>query len=206
MTLLYTLGDQTLCLCCVVLCCHSLNIVSRAFYLVYETAQFGGMAAGPLLNTIIGHIDTEWRLWGGRISLPINPHNSVGLVMAGIDFAMLVFLYFFLPEPAPKPTEVTHDDDATNRNNTGTTNDEEKNTKLGWWDVFHAVPSYINLWLPIFCIICLNANYSLIETAFAPAAGTYYGNLKYPLPLIEMRTSISPELTPHLFSSSMSPV
>jgi len=144
------------------------DLTAASNYLSF--AQFGGMAAGPLLNTIIGHIDTEWRLWGGRISLPINPHNSVGLVMAGIDFAMLVFLYFFLPEPAPKPTEVTHDDDATNRNNTGTTNEEGRNTKLGWWDVFHAVPSYINLWLPIFCIICLNANYSLIETAFAPAA------------------------------------
>ena len=110
--------------------------------------------------------------------------------MAGIDLAMLVLLYFFLPEPAPKPTgEVIHDNDATTNSNTGTTNDEEMNTtKLGWWDVFQAVPSYINLWLPIFCIICLNANYSLIETAFAPAAGTYYGNLKSPLSFIEMRT------------------
>ena len=166
--------------------------LSFAFYLVSDTAQFGGMAAGPLLNTLIGHIDTEWRLWGGRISLPITPHNSVGLVMAGIDLAMLVLLYFFLPEPAPKqPTDtVTHDDDdATTKKNKGTTNDEEMNTtKLGWWDVFQAVPSYINLWLPIFCIICLNANYSLIETAFAPAAGTYYGNLKSPLSFIKMRT------------------
>lgn len=57
-----------------------------------------GMTMGPLVNLLLGEIDTEVRLFNG-VTIPVNPYNSVGLFVAAGQLSVLTVALLFFREP-----------------------------------------------------------------------------------------------------------
>jgi len=73
----------------------------RKLLSVMTMTKTGGMILGPLVNLLVSEIDTEITLFGGRLIIPLNPYNTVGLIIAGGEILLLIVMLFFLEEPIP---------------------------------------------------------------------------------------------------------
>jgi MFS transporter, ceroid-lipofuscinosis neuronal protein 7 len=109
-----------------------------------------GMAAAPGFNVFLSKVH------GQLFSLPITPLNSIGLVLFVANVLSFLVIYFLLKEPpAQSPSD---------------TPSEAKDAAFGRsWTFWESVFS-VEILVPIASILCLNANFQLLETGLAPAS------------------------------------
>jgi MFS transporter, ceroid-lipofuscinosis neuronal protein 7 len=109
-----------------------------------------GMAAAPALNVFLSKVR------GRLFSLRITPLNSIGLVLFVANVLSFLVIYCLLEEPPEHPPNDSHS--AANASEFGRS-----------WKFWKSVFS-IDIMVPIACILCLNANFQLLETGLAPAS------------------------------------
>jgi MFS family permease len=71
---------------------------------ILAMTRIGGMSIGPLVNIFLGTINTSWTL--GKFSVPIDPLNSVGLLLAFGNLLVVLVVFFLLEEPPEKPKKI----------------------------------------------------------------------------------------------------
>ena len=123
---------------------------------------FSGLAVAPYVNAYLANVNTTIHLIGFQI--PLNPYNSVGLLIAAFEVFGFVLVYFLLPEPSEQEEESTDSD-------TSVMDDKPKRLDSGWKAVFHELTHDIKLFLPLFAFFAAQSNYQLIEVSFPPAVG-----------------------------------
>jgi len=113
-----------------------------------------GMILGPLANIIVSEIDTEFQIFGLKVT--VDPNNSIGLLMVGGEIILAVIMLLFLQEPPDKKV-----------------NDKEKSaepsTKTESKGVLHAL-SHFDIFFPVFTMFVVICNYNLLLTTFSPVA------------------------------------
>ena len=70
-----------------------------------------GTIVGPMTNLLVSKIDTEFYLFG--VTIPVNPYNSVGLLMVGSEIILLILTSIFLVEPPEKEKDDNDNDKLT---------------------------------------------------------------------------------------------
>jgi MFS transporter, ceroid-lipofuscinosis neuronal protein 7 len=107
-----------------------------------------GMAAAPGLNVFLSEIN------GRFFSFDITPLNSIGLVLFVANILSFLVIYMLLQEPSEET-----------RPNSRSDNDIDERT-WRFWNSFLS----LEIIVPITSILCLNANFQLLETGLAPAS------------------------------------
>jgi MFS family permease len=59
-----------------------------------------GSIVGPITNLLVSEINTEWHIFD--VTIPVNPNNSIGLLMVGSEVVLLILTLIFLLEPPDK--------------------------------------------------------------------------------------------------------
>lgn len=152
-----------------------------------------GMAVGPGLNVLVAKVD-----------LPITPNwkldslNSVGIVLILANLISATAIYNFLDEPKAKQDDKDDENGDLNEKDkpiedTTTRND----TKAPIYEAFCSFLS-LDIMVPMLSIFTFNANFQIIETAFAPAAfdGIGWGTVESSMVL----GSIAPLFAAHMYS------
>lgn len=103
-----------------------------------------GMLLGPLLNLFVVSIDTSISIF--NYTIPLNPRNSPGLVLAAGELFLLVMTTLFLQEPKLKREKPLTDD--------------KEHTKTCLRDILTAV-THFDLVFPAFIMFVLISNWSL---------------------------------------------
>jgi ceroid-lipofuscinosis MFS transporter 7 len=101
-----------------------------------------GMSIGPLVNIALGTVDSSWTL--GNFSVPIDPLNSVGLLLAFGNLLVVLVVFFLLEEPPDKPKRIPVAVGASNYHD-----------KL-WKAIFS-----IEIILPLFVLLSVNSSFQL---------------------------------------------
>ena len=115
---------------------------------ILSMVRIFGMAAAPALNVFLSKVN------GQLFSLPITPLNSIGLVLFVANLISFLVIYCFLQEPPEQAkTESYSETQGTERN----------------WKFWKSFLSF-EIMVPIASILCLNANFQLLETGLAPAS------------------------------------
>ncbi len=106
-----------------------------------------GMTMGPLVNFFLGEIDTTIHI--GNITIPMNPYNSVGLLVAGGQLLVLVVALIVFIEPPEKVANV---------HSTNSTSTEEKSAGMKeFWKALWCVEIVI----PLIIVFVVNCNFQL---------------------------------------------
>ena len=108
----------------------------RIFYTLLSTSRTLGMVLGPLANILVSEIDTEFHVFGLRI--PVDPNNSVGLVMFGGEVLLVILTLFVFQDPPKEENQ--------NQNKRISALSVTKTEAKG---VLHAL-SYFDIWFPVF--------------------------------------------------------
>ena len=91
-----------------------------------------GTIVGPITNLLVTEINTEWHIFD--VTIPVNPNNSIGLLMVGSEFVLLILTLIFLLEPPDKK----NDEDAVLKDK----DKQEDDEKIG----FLYALGHIELW------------------------------------------------------------
>lgn len=69
---------------------------------VTSSARTAGLALafGPFLNSSIGGLDFELRMFG--LVAPVNVNNRDGLIPAFLEFITMLLTWFFVQDPPPR--------------------------------------------------------------------------------------------------------
>ena len=113
-----------------------------------------GMSLGPFLNAFLAGLDGQFKLFGVKVT----SSNSVGLLVMLLN-VVAGLLIFLVLENLPVRQE----------RRVSTTKLELRSVKDDRWAVTKAFFT-AEILVPFFVTFCYNANFQLIETAFAPAA------------------------------------
>lgn len=105
----------------------------RNVFTFLSMARTAGMVLGPLANMLVDKIDTEFQIFG--LQVPVNPNNSVGLLVLSGEVVLVLLTLRFLHEP---PENGNH----TKRKS------EISNTKAEAKGVLHAL-SYFDILFPV---------------------------------------------------------
>jgi MFS family permease len=103
-----------------------------------------GMLLGPLLNLLVVNIESSISIF--NYTVPLNPRNSVGLVLAAGELFLFILTSLFLQEPPPKKEKPLTED--TNP------------TKVGGKELWAAV-THFDLLFPAFIMFVLVSNFTL---------------------------------------------
>lgn len=103
-----------------------------------------GMLLGPLLNLLVVKIDTSVSIF--NYTIPLNPRNSVGLVLAAGELFLAIFTMTCLQEPPPKKEKPLAED--------------AEPTKVGRKELWAAI-NHFDLWFPAFIMFVLVCNFTL---------------------------------------------
>lgn len=108
-----------------------------------------GMVAGPLTNYLVSEINTEWKIFG--LTIPLDPNNSIGLIMVGGELILALITFLFFNEPPTKEDKL--DKIAAKADASSDSKKESKGVlyALGHFDIF----------FPIFTMFVVMCNYSL---------------------------------------------
>lgn len=153
-----------------------------------------GSIVGPITNLLVSGINTQFDI--GGVTIPVNPNNSIGLLMVGSEVFLLILTLIFLLEPPDKKdneaVDVLIDKD----------NKKEDSEKIGllyvlghleiWYvsclaSILYTIQMhyyfrsltnadlfflfiYLPVRFPIFAMFCVITNFSVFITAFAPVA------------------------------------
>ena len=126
-------------------------------------AKILGMTLGPGVNYFLGKVDSN--LFG----VPVNPLNSVGLLLAALNLIAAVVVFLMLPEPTSSSSSSNNNDKASIAAKLKTAAGDlssERPSFIQYWDLYLR----IELLLPMFLIFAANSAFQLVETALAPAA------------------------------------
>lgn len=108
----------------------------RNFYTLLSMSRTLGMVLGPLANLMVSEMNTELKFFG--LQLPIDPNNSVGLVMLGGEVLLIVLTLLVFQDPPVKENE----NKSKRRSTISVTKKEAKG-------VLHAL-SYFDIAFPVF--------------------------------------------------------
>ena len=75
----------------------------RNFYTLLSMSRTLGMVLGPLANLMVSEMNTELEFFGLRI--PVDPNNSVGLVMLGGEVLLVVLTLLIFQDPPENETK-----------------------------------------------------------------------------------------------------
>lgn len=73
----------------------------KTFLTLLSMSRTIGLAVGPLVNMVVMKINTEFKI-GNMITIPINPYNAAGLLIAVGEVFLLCVMLLFLQEPPEK--------------------------------------------------------------------------------------------------------
>jgi len=122
-------------------------------------AKTMGTIVGPLTNLLVSEIHTEFHLFG--VTIPVNPYNSVGILMVVSEIILLILVLIFLVEPPEKEEDdELKKDKKEEEEEKNDTNESKKGVLFGL--------THFDIWFPIFSMFCMIVNYSIFITAFAP--------------------------------------
>jgi len=113
-----------------------------------------GMIVGPFVNMLVSEIDTEFQIFG--LKIPVDPNNSIGLLMIGGEIVLVVLTLLFLQEPPEKEFQTKRKSETTG-------------AKTEAKGVLYAL-SHFDIFFPVFIMFVSLANFSLIFTALSPVA------------------------------------
>ena len=122
-----------------------------------------GMSLGPFLNAFLAKIPSP-------NSFGLTPYNSVGWLVALLNFLSMVIIYLFLPEIAKSPKHHHH-----HHHHHPPSNELSRDASpatMSFRGKFQILEAFfqIQILVPFVCTFVYNANFQLVETAFAPAA------------------------------------
>lgn len=137
--------------------------------MLLSLASGQGMAWGPFLNSFLEDVDFTINLFG--LTIPVNDINGVGILISLIQSINLFLIYFFLPEPPSKKRE----EETIMIEKAKLIQDEPEQENAGWNAVIQELTTDIKLFLPLFTLFVVNANYQLIEISFPPATSHALG-------------------------------
>jgi len=126
----------------------------RNVYSILTTCATLGMIVGPMTNLLVSEIDTEFQIFG--LKVPIDPNNSIGLLMVGGEIILIVITLIFLQEPPDRKV-----------NKKGKSDESGPKTESKG---FLYTLGHFNLFFPIFTMFVINCVFSLYGTAFSPVA------------------------------------
>eukprot|EP00980_Cylindrotheca_fusiformis_P011139 scaffold2557_cov121-Cylindrotheca_fusiformis.AAC.22 len=118
-----------------------------------------GMTIGPGINYFLDKVDST--IWG----VPLDPLNTVGLLLAVMNLVTLFIVYFFLPEPPEKVAKKKLEEVQPS---------EPALDTSGGSMFWHACLS-IDISLPCVILFASNSAFQLIETALPAAAADGLG-------------------------------
>jgi MFS family permease len=104
-----------------------------------------GMVVGPFVNMLVSKIDTEFQIFG--LKIPVDPNNSIGLLMLGGEIVLVILTLLFLQEPPEKEFQ-------KNRKS------EMSGAKTEAKGVLYAL-SHFDIFFPVFIMFVSLANFSL---------------------------------------------
>lgn len=118
-----------------------------------------GIIIGPVTNMLVAQINTSVTIFGGAVTIPLTPNNSIGLIMIGSEIFLAIVMMLFLQDPPEKETTT---DDKKEKQTKNDNDDEKKGIlyALTHFDIFF--PVYI-----FFVAICIQ---TFLATAFPPIA------------------------------------
>eukprot|EP00980_Cylindrotheca_fusiformis_P011140 scaffold2557_cov121-Cylindrotheca_fusiformis.AAC.23 len=115
-----------------------------------------GMAIGPGINYLLDKVDST------ILGVPLDPLNSVGLLLAVLNLLALLLVYFFLSEPPEKEAQKTLEEVHSST--------PALSKSVPW----RACLS-IDVWLPCVILFSANSAFQLVETALPAAAADGLG-------------------------------
>ena len=71
----------------------------RELLSIMTMTKVGGMILGPIVNILISEVNTSITI--GSLVIPLNPYNTVGLVIAIGEVILLIVMLLYLKEPVP---------------------------------------------------------------------------------------------------------
>eukprot|EP00584_Thalassiosira_punctigera_P005618 CAMPEP_0172530606 /NCGR_PEP_ID=MMETSP1067-20121228/4291_1 /TAXON_ID=265564 ORGANISM="Thalassiosira punctigera, Strain Tpunct2005C2" /NCGR_SAMPLE_ID=MMETSP1067 /ASSEMBLY_ACC=CAM_ASM_000444 /LENGTH=509 /DNA_ID=CAMNT_0013314849 /DNA_START=188 /DNA_END=1717 /DNA_ORIENTATION=- len=128
----------------------------RTIITLLSMSRTFGMIAGPLTNYLVSEINTEWKVLGFEI--PLDPNNSIGLIMVGGELILALITFLFFNEPPAKEEKL---DKIAKADASGSTKESK--------GVLYAL-SHFDILFPIFTIFVVMCNFMLLGTAFSPVA------------------------------------
>lgn len=75
----------------------------RNIYTLLSMSRTLGMVLGPLANLLVSEIDTEFNILG--LKIPVDPNNSVGLVMLGGEVLLVILTLLIFRDPPESETK-----------------------------------------------------------------------------------------------------
>jgi MFS family permease len=111
-----------------------------------------GMSLGPFINAFLAGVDCT------MFGMKVTQLNSVGIVVMLLNIVACLLIYFFLEDlPVRRDRKLS------------VSQYEIESVKDDRWAMLKAFFT-LEILVPFFCTFVYNANFQLIETAFAPAA------------------------------------
>ena len=98
----------------------------------------------------MSEIDTEFKIFG--VTVPLDPYNSIGLVMVFSEVFLTIFMTFFLDEPPTK--EINEKKNSDKKGNGG------KNSASESKGVLYAL-GHFDIFLPIFIMFAMLCNFGM---------------------------------------------
>mmetsp|Transcript_18115 Transcript_18115/g.30727 ORF Transcript_18115/g.30727 Transcript_18115/m.30727 type:complete len:542 (+) Transcript_18115:58-1683(+) len=130
----------------------------RTILTILSLSRSIGMLLGPLMNLFVVKIDTSVSIF--NYTIPLNPRNSAGLVLAAGELFLFILTSLLLQEPPPKKEKPLTED--------------AEPTKIGGKELFAAV-THFDLLFPSFIMFVLICNFTLYQVALPPVAADLFG-------------------------------
>ena len=127
---------------------------------IHTMVGMAGTFIGPALNTLVAEIDTSITILGTYI--PINPYNSIGLLVAANEAILWVVTILLLTDPPPQQKPLT-----AASNDESTTKEEEQH-------LLKAL-TYFDIVFPVIQQFVLVFNFILLGVAMSPVAADLLG-------------------------------
>ena len=116
----------------------------RTTLTILSMSRSFGMLLGPLINLLVVQIDTSISIH--NYTIPLNPRNSAGLVLAAGELFLFTLTMLFLQEPPPKKEKPL--------------SENAESSKIGARELFNAV-THFDLLFPSFIMFTLICNFTL---------------------------------------------
>mmetsp|Transcript_4353 Transcript_4353/g.4898 ORF Transcript_4353/g.4898 Transcript_4353/m.4898 type:complete len:531 (-) Transcript_4353:117-1709(-) len=116
-----------------------------------------GMAVGPLVNMVVIKINTQINI-GNMITIPVNPYNAAGLLIAAGEVFLLFVMLLLLQEPPKKENKKDNEKQQ-----------EQENQHASWKEIAKAMCS-IDLILPPAIVFLVMWNFSTVIVGLPPVA------------------------------------
>jgi len=128
---------------------------------IFAMAQSLGQFVGPPLNMLVAEINTSVAITSS-FSIPINPYNSIGLLVALNEVLIWAMFALFLKDPPSRKEEPSSASNA------------EPATQAGLKDILKAL-THFDIAFPLVQNFVIMSNFTLFIVGLAPVADTMLG-------------------------------